>query len=212
MTGTHSAAETRGHVIRWAWLYDPLVSILALGQGRAVREMTADLADVQPGSQVLDVGCGTGDLTMVARRRAGLTGAACGIDPAPEMIAVARRKAAKAGVEIDYRIGVAEAIPFPDQSFDVILSSLMMHHLPADLKRSGLAEMRRVLAPGGRLLVVDLVRPTSGAGRFVMALLMHGGLTVGVQDLAGLMEEAGLTGVEMGGTKYRVLGYARATR
>jgi ubiquinone/menaquinone biosynthesis C-methylase UbiE len=201
--------ETKGSVIHWAWFYDTLVNILALGKGRAIREQTAGLADIQPGGNVLDVGCGTGDLTLAAARRAGPAGAVRGIDASPEMIEVARRKAARAGATVDFQPGLVEALAFPDNSFDVVLSSLMMHHLPIDLKRRALAEIRRVLKPGGRLVVVDLKRPTGHGGRFALTVLMHGGLQVGVQELAVLMREAGLEDVETGDLKVPLLGFAR---
>jgi len=86
---------------------------------------------------------------------AGPAGETCGIDPAPEMVELARRKAAQAGVTVRFEVGVIEALPYPPDHFDVVLSSLMLHHLPDELKRRGLAEIHRVLKPAGRLLAVD---------------------------------------------------------
>jgi ubiquinone/menaquinone biosynthesis C-methylase UbiE len=83
-------ASTRGHLIRWAQLYDPLVTLLTLGRASAMREQTADLAALQPGDSVLDVGCGTGELASRAARRVGPTGAVSGIDPSAAMIDVAQ--------------------------------------------------------------------------------------------------------------------------
>ena len=200
---------TRGRTIRWARLYDALVALLSLGRARAIRATTAELAGIAPGEAVLDVGCGTGELTMRAAARAGPGGRVAGIDPAPEMIAVARRKAARAGRAIDYRVAAVEALPFPDGTFDVALSSLMLHHLPGDLQRRGLAEIRRVLRPGGRLLVVDLKRPTTGPGRVALALALHGRMEGGVQDLPPLLEAAGFGAVEVGETGFAPLGFVR---
>src|SRR5512143_567900 len=156
----HSHAEatpqTTGMVLNWGRRYDWVVQIMALGQAGRLRRKTVEFAQIAPGERVLDVGCGTGDLTLRAAERAGSAGQVCGIDPGPEMIETARRKAARAHVEVDFRVGVIERLPFPDGSFDVVLSSLMMHHLPADLKPIGLAEIRRVLTPGGRLVIVDM--------------------------------------------------------
>ena len=75
------------------------------------------------------------------------------------MIARANRKAVRRDLAIKFQIGVIEQLSFPDQSFDVVLSTFMMHHLPDDLKRRGLAEIARVLKPGGRLLVLDMKGP-----------------------------------------------------
>lgn len=211
-THTHAneaAPETKGVTIRWASHYDLVVNVLLLGRARRFREMTVDLAHVRPGEAVLDVGCGTGELTLAAKRRAGSQGAVHGIDPALEMIEVARAKTHRQGVDVDFRPGVVEKLPFADASFDVVLSSLMVHHLPDDLKRAGLAEIRRVLKPGGRLLVVDMKRPTGFVSRVLTGLMLHRKMGFGVQDLPALMRDAGFTEVETGNTKFRVVGYAR---
>src|SRR5829696_4746679 len=117
-----------------------------------------------------------------------------GIDPAPEMIVVARSKAARKKLEIDFRVGVIEALPFPDASMEVVTSSLMMHHLPDDLKVRGLAEIYRVLKPGGRLLIADFMRPTgSFVSHLFIAFTRHRGLKNGVEDLQSLLKEAGFS-------------------
>src|SRR5215212_423137 len=157
----HSAPTTCGSVIHWASHYDQVVSLLTLGRRRRLRAMTIALARIQPGDRVLEVGCGTGDVALAACAPAGPRGSVSGIDAGPEMIAVARAKAAQAGVVIDFRVEPIEALTYPDATFDIVLSSLMMHHLPDDLKRRGLAEVARVLKPGGRLLIVDAERPHS---------------------------------------------------
>jgi demethylmenaquinone methyltransferase/2-methoxy-6-polyprenyl-1,4-benzoquinol methylase/phosphoethanolamine N-methyltransferase len=149
-------------------------------------------------------------LTIAAKARAGSAGQVFGIDASPEMIDVARRKAAKREIEIDFRIDLIERLSFPDDHFDVVLSSLMMHHLPHDLKRQGLAEIRRVLRPGGRLLIVDLKRPTSPASHIFMAVLFHRHMAQGVQDLTQLVQEAGFDEVETGDVKLGILGFVRA--
>jgi ubiquinone/menaquinone biosynthesis C-methylase UbiE len=149
-------------------------------------------------------------LTLLAWSRVGAAGRVCGIDAAPEMIVVARRKAARAGVTVDFQAAVIERLPFPADNFDVVLSSLMMHHLPGDLKRQGLAEVARILKPGGRLLVLDLRHPTTHRQHLALAVLAHGKLHSGVQDLPQLLGEAGFVDVEAGTTRFGPLGFARA--
>ena len=129
-----------------------------LGLGPKFRAATLAQARLVPGLRVLEVGCGTGVLTRLAASAVGPDGLAIGIDPAPEMIAMARRKA-DAGAQ--FHLGVIEALPFPDASFDVVLASTMLHHLPPETKDAGLREVFRVLRPGGRLVVADLDRPAN---------------------------------------------------
>ena len=105
------------------------------------------------------------------------------------MIARARRKAERANLSIDFQVGVIEHLSFPDQSFDVVLSTFMMHHLPDDLKRQGLCEVVCVLKPEGRLLVVDMKGHT-------------GPWKSCIQNQPPLMKEAGFSQVEMGETRF----------
>lgn len=200
---------TTGHLIRWARYYDPFVSLLMAGRRGRLRKTTVDLAQILAGSTVLEVGCGTGDVALLAKTRAGQQGAVYGIDPAPEMIAVAREKAARQGRRVDFQIGVIEALAFPDASFDVVLSSMMMHHLPAELKPRGLAEIARVLKPGGRLLIVDMKRPSTHVGHVLSLLTGHHAVRTGVDDLPPLLEAAGFADIELGETGFRTLGFVR---
>lgn len=204
------APATKGRLIRWARHYDLAVSVLTLGQRARLRRATIEQAGVRPGERVLEVGCGTGDVAIAAGKRVGAGGAVYGIDPAPEMVAVAREKAVAAGVAAEFQIGVIEALAFPDASFDLVLSSLMMHHLPHDLKRSGMAEIARVLKPGGRLLIVDAKRPTSRWARTLSDLMLHSTLDEGIQDLPALLREAGFSQVQAGDLRFGVLGYVLA--
>jgi ubiquinone/menaquinone biosynthesis C-methylase UbiE len=207
--GLHEAPATRGRLIRWAKYYDASVSVLMLGRRAQLRQQTVALARIQPSERVLEVGCGTGDVALAASAYVGPSGAVAGIDPAPEMIAVARAKAARAARAVDFQVGVIEALAFPDGTFDVVLSSLMMHHLPDDLKRQGLAEIARVLKPGGRVLIVDIKRPTGRLGRAMLTLMLHGGLERGIQDLPPMLRTAGFTHIEVGNTGFRTLGFVR---
>jgi SAM-dependent methyltransferase len=130
------------------------------GLGRAHREMIR-LADPRAGQRVLDVGCGTGNLLLaLGRERAGVD--LVGLDPDERALAIARRKARRAGVAVDWRRGFAEELPFPDASVDRVFSSLMLHHLDPAAKEQLLTEVRRVLRPEGVLVLADM--PGHGGG------------------------------------------------
>jgi len=210
---TAPAIETEGHLIRWASHYDLMVDILTLGQSRRLRQRTVELARLLPGESVLDVGCGTGAVTIAAHEAVGNAGFAAGVDPAAEMIAVAKKKARQGQRSIYFRLGAIEALPFPDASFDAVTSSLMMHHLPPNLQRLGLREVLRVLKPGGRLLVVDVSRPR---GAFWTKLASHiarnHGYSFGVDDTPALMMEAGFATAELLGDRVLAFGFSRAVK
>jgi ubiquinone/menaquinone biosynthesis C-methylase UbiE len=188
-----TAPQTTGTLIHWAKRYDFIVQFMAFGQARRLRRKSIDAAQIKPGERILDVGCGTGDLTLLAKERAGSTGQVYGIDAATEMIDVARDKAARAKSEVDFRVAVIEQLPFPVASFDVVLSSLMLHHLPADLKSPALAEVRRVLKPGGRLVIVDFKGQLAEQG------------------VAALVREAGFAQIATGNLWLNTIGFVRAT-
>lgn len=186
---------TGGLVLTGGWRYDLhewlVDACLFRGKGRVLRRKTIELAYLQPGDTVLDIGCGTGTLALEAQRRVGNTGHVFGIDPGIQQIACARAKAVQRHLPVDFRPGVIEQLAFPDQTFDVVLSTLMMHHLPTSLKWQGLAEIARVLKPGGRLVIADFKRRQERTG---YASRFHAGGST-LDDLAALVVDAGLAQV-----------------
>ncbi len=191
-----SSKETTGRILDMGWRYDLFEwffdTFLFGGKLRELRQRTADLAHIQPGEKVLDVGCGTGTLAMLVQPRLGTAGRVCGVDPGAQQIARARAKAARRNLPIEFQVGVIEHLNFPDQTFDVVLSSIMMHHLPDNLKRQGLAEIARVLKPGGRLVIADFKRPEERPAQPVR----FGAGGSSIQDLAALVKDAGFSQVE----------------
>ena len=167
-----TAPRTDGMVIHWAGFYDSVLRIISLGREQELRRQTVAVADLQPGQHVLDVGCGTGTLTIAAAQAAADI-EVYGIDPSSEMIERARGKAAEAGVVGTFDTGIIEKLDFEDDTFDVVLSSLMLHHLPAPTRFNGFLEILRVLKPGGRFVAVDF--PGPGSTLHHLGLLLTGG-------------------------------------
>ena len=90
---------------KWAPYYDLTMALMTFGREKKLRQSTIKLSQLKPGDKVLEIGCGTGTLTMAAKAHVGPSGEAAGIDIAPEMVAVARRKATRKGVDISFREG-----------------------------------------------------------------------------------------------------------
>jgi ubiquinone/menaquinone biosynthesis C-methylase UbiE len=186
--------QTPGMVIHHAKGYDLLVRLLTLGRERTFRKRLLAPAHLKPGESVLDVGCGTGSLALGAKDIVGSWGEVHGVDPSPEMIARANQKARKARLIVQFKTGVAECLDYPDGRFDVVLSTVMLHHLPKAIRQQGVREMRRVLKPKGRLVAVDFVRSPGPHGGLRAHFHRHG--RVDPRDLEALIADAGLDIVE----------------
>ena len=137
-------------------LFDSVATVAV--RDRTIKRLVLEHAAIQPGEDVLDVGCGTGTLALTAARSAPNANY-IGLDADPAILDRARKKAAAAGVDISFDQGMSNALPYEDDSFDVVLSTLFFHHLPDDSKHGTARELRRVLRPAGRLVVADPGRP-----------------------------------------------------
>lgn len=113
---------------------------------------------------------------------------------------------ARVGVAVTVEVAPVEGLPFPAGAFDVVLSNLMLHHLPEDVRAQAFAEIRRVLRPGGRLLAVDFEPPRSRMARTLTRLVLTGRMAdYDVRTCLPLMRAAGFVDVESGPTPYRWL-------
>jgi ubiquinone/menaquinone biosynthesis C-methylase UbiE len=169
--------------------YDLLAKLLGADQARRllVEQLAPGLGD-----RVLDVGSGTGSLAIQIKRlhpRVDVVG----LDPDPRALAIARRKAGRASVAIQFDRGFADALPYPDGSFDRVASSLTFHHLSRSDKERALREFRRVLKPGGRFHMLDFDGPADHAGFVTRHLHAHPQLRDNAEDrVLALMSAAGL--------------------
>ena len=164
MLATATSQVPRGAIIHHAVGYDVLLWLLTLGRERHFRRQLLHFAGLTPGESVLDVGCGTGGLALAVRDAVGPSGTVAGIDRSAEMVARARHKAAKAGASISFAEASADALPFADATFDVALSTVMLHHLRRAVRALAVAQMARVIRPGGRILLVDFAGARNGKG------------------------------------------------
>jgi ubiquinone/menaquinone biosynthesis C-methylase UbiE len=123
-------------------------------------------AEILPRHRVLDLGCGTGTLAILAKQ-AQPEAEVTGLDADPDMLKVARYKAARQNVPVTFDIGFTNKLPYPDASFDRVLSSIMIHHLKTPDKIQTAQEVHRVLKPGGQLHIIDFGKPTTLYGRLL---------------------------------------------
>lgn len=202
-------AHTRGHTLGSPRLYDAFVTLFFLGRRRATFQTFVRAADVQPGQRVLDIGCGTGYFAGLLAQTVGANGLVVGVDASPEMIAYARRVRGRTNCQ--FQVGTAEALSLPSEQFDVVVSSLFMHHLPADLQPVAVAEMLRVLRPGGTLLIVEAQVPRARGWRLLARLHGFDRMAEGVPDLERLFADAGFQQV-LGGEAPPWLRHVRGTK
>lgn len=190
--------------------YDIVTTILSLGRERQFRQAVLDVADLEPGDSVLDVGCGTGTLALLAREQLGPRSTIHGIDATPQMIERARRKARRQDRDVTFEVGVIEALAYSGNTFDAVLSTLMMHHLPADVQVRGIAEIGRVLRPGGRVVIADFSQSEPS-----LTTLIHGpepGSEDRVDAFTRLLENASFRHVRTGPLPMRGIFYVTGVK
>jgi demethylmenaquinone methyltransferase/2-methoxy-6-polyprenyl-1,4-benzoquinol methylase len=142
---------------RIAGHYDAMNSVMTAGLHHRWRQRTADRTELREGDTALDVCCGTGDLAFELALRVGSTGSVVGCDFSEPMLELARGKASERGAAVRFDHADALALPYEDRSFDAVTVGFGVRNL-ADLDR-GLAEMSRVLKPGGRLAILEITQP-----------------------------------------------------
>jgi ubiquinone/menaquinone biosynthesis C-methylase UbiE len=193
------SATTRGHTLGAPRVYDAFVNLFFLGRRRSSFETLMSAAGVKPGQRVLDVGCGTGYFARMLAHTVGSDGLVVGIDASPEMIHYASDKAGRAR-NCHFQLGTAESLSFPAENFDVVVSSLFMHHLPADLQVTALREMRRVLRPGGTLLIAEARVPRAFGWQLLARVHGYDRMAQAVAELERMIAEVNFEQVRTGVT------------
>src|SRR5215217_5626829 len=152
-TGTLEEGQVRAMFDRIARVYDLMNSVMTAGLHHRWRERAADLAAIGPGGRALDVACGTGDLAVELARRVGPSGTVVGSDFSEAMLERARAKSAA----VRWEWANALELPYPDDGFDAATVGFGARNF-SDLDR-GLAEMARVVRPGGRVVILEITTP-----------------------------------------------------
>ena len=175
-------------------LYDPVVR--ATLKEEKFKGLLVDQVALRPGDRVLDLGCGTGTLSIMLKQ-ACPDATIVGLDADPEALEIARSKAAAAGREIEWREGMAQSAAFEPDSFDRVISSLFFHHITTEDKRRTFSRAKQLLKPGGELHVADWGKAQNLSTRlaFLGVQLLDGFETTSANVRTGLVpfiEKSGL--------------------
>ena len=196
------------HALRFSWLtpvYDPVLRRMM--PEVALKERLIAQAQIAAGQRALDLGAGTGTLTVMVKLNCP-DADVMGLDGDPHVLALARAKAAAAGAAIRFDLGLATALPYADGAFDRVLSSLMLHHLTADDKQAALGEAWRVLRPGGELHILDFGPPQNALAWVISQVFRR--LERTADNIAGripeMLRQAGFTAVAQTEQHMTILG------
>jgi ubiquinone/menaquinone biosynthesis C-methylase UbiE len=204
----HTSSKTYLPAAGRDWMlpfYDAFTRLLGV---EAVHKKLIQQAAISPGQRVLEIGCGTGNLAILAGE---LNPAAqvVGIDPDPKALGRARRKAQQSKAALQFDPGFAEELPYPDESFDRIFSAFMLHHIQGEGKLLTVREAWRVLKPGGSLYLVDFEEGQHRAGGIhgFIASRVHSRHGSSSQHMVlGLMRDAGFKDIQEVAHETTILG------
>ncbi|MFF0542172.1 class I SAM-dependent methyltransferase [Nocardia thailandica] len=182
--------------------YNVFTSLFFLGRhGRLLREL-ATASGARPGDTAADIGCGPGKLVRALGAVVGPTGSVVGVDPSAAAVAADRA----ADPRHRYAQAPAQSLPFGDAEFDVLTCTFVMHHIPAEHRDAALAEMWRVLRPGGRVLLAD-VAPGPAYRAVLNLVTRHGDVDpfadADIRRYTGRLRELGFTDIAYTRSRYQ---------
>lgn len=146
--------------------YDLMNRVMTLGRDQRWRGQAVEVANLALGGAALDVATGTGDLAFLLRERVGPEGRVVGVDFTPEMLRLARKKAASRGLSVSFEEGDAENLRFATASFQAVTCAFGVRNF--ENRERGVREMARVTAPGGRVVILELTPPRNPLARRYM--------------------------------------------
>ncbi len=174
-------------------IYD--IGCTLMGLGRRFRSAVIDRMGITGTEKILDAGCGTGALLVALKGRYPSVSAE-GLDPDEKALEIAKRKSGRKGLDIKWHLGFMEKMPFDDSSFDIVVSTLALHHVNPEKKLQALMDCRRVLRPSGRMVLVDVSPDDTGLfSRIIYKVLSMFEHLMKVNQIMAMMKEAGFSEV-----------------
>jgi ubiquinone/menaquinone biosynthesis C-methylase UbiE len=200
----------------WANIYDIVnyFVFMIFGGGNNLSNEIAEMAQLKEAKSVLDVGCGTGHLSLEIVKRLSSGGRVIGVDAGEKMVTLAKNKLQERQMPIQFLRVSAESVPFKDEVFDCVFNVFLLHHLPMELKIAAFKEMYRVLKKGGELITVDVDKPSTLLGKLIGLSRYH---VKEIRDnmrasLDLLLTDAGFTNIRIMKKKWGIFSYIHATK
>lgn len=167
--------------------YDPVVRIAT--RERTFKSALVKQAGIQSRQQILDLGCGTGTMALMLKNKYPET-EVTGLDADDQVLRFAEAKASAAGAEVRFDRGLASELPYPDNRFDRVLSSLFFHHLSTQAKELAMQESLRVLRPGGEFHLADWGKPANALMRLLfLGVQLFDGYETTTDNVKGMLPE-----------------------